>query len=172
MKTKSATVELSSFVGISFGATHTYAKLCYYDDDSEYTRIELEHPISTSEARVLNKIERESGYGPPYFLRKAGDLYYGFSSEDDACAFAVKYVNEHFPDISLIFVDESSAACFKKVLWAKDEGLQAKLNALWMLNETLYTNVNSHFRNISKKNSAKSDKLLKMYLKLLEEAGY
>ena len=164
MNNKYVVVKLSTWIGTSIGAIHIYAKLHWYDAQGDLHITNLEHPLSAGEARELNKIERDKGYGTLY-KRLKGDMYDGFWTSDDARAFAIDYVNKNMPDIMVILIGDES---FGECLWARDESIKTKLNILWGLNEQLYTSAHYGFTHIPKKNLPKHKRLFKTYHKLLD----
>ena len=117
------TLEISTFQGLSFGATHYYGRLIGYDN-GEYKRVELKHPLTPSQVTALNKAETS------HRTWRAGMLYPGFDTEGDVIAFAVECFREHFPDAVALVVG-SFTAC-ERLVAAVDRLYGGKLDtATW-----------------------------------------
>ena len=81
-------LRITSYRGISIGASHYYGELQFpcYDRGS----ITLEHPMSARDASRRNK---ESGYDFP--IHKAGELTKGFQSEQAVINWALAHWQEY-----------------------------------------------------------------------------
>lgn len=75
-------IQVSTFAGFDPDACHYFGELCWRDERGKSVRFELEHPISTKEAIVLNKSDR----GPAW---KKGDNSNRFDSEKSILKFAM-----------------------------------------------------------------------------------
>jgi hypothetical protein len=82
---------IQTWRGRSFGATHYYCKLRTWEDGF----IELTHAMTKEEAARLNELHRcEPGTLGAY---RAGQIYNGFESPDEAKALAIAEYRKHFP---------------------------------------------------------------------------
>ena len=91
MKTVYLTV--SSWVGVSIGATHTYGRLTC---ESHKDEVDVQRPITAAEAREQNKRDRAM-YGTPSNFWKKGTPTNGFANEQAVVEKALSCWKEHFP---------------------------------------------------------------------------
>lgn len=103
------TLEISTWLGLSLGATHYYGKLCGYND-GEYKCVELKHPLTPSQATRLNKEEQS------HRTWRVGVLYPGFDTEDDVIAFSVECFQEHFPAASVLVIGSATSIEPKRIV--------------------------------------------------------
>ena len=97
------TLEVSTWQGLSLGATHYYGRLLGYVD-GEYKCVELKHPLTPSQAAGLNKEETS------HRTWRAGTLYPGFPTRDDVIAFASECFQQHFPAATALVVGSFAAS--------------------------------------------------------------
>ena len=90
------TLEISSFTGISLGATHYYGMICFEDMRGNLVKHELEYKISTSEAKRLNKIDG-GGW-------KAEMTTSRFESKGAVIQSAIEWFQKHFPKQDAVLV--------------------------------------------------------------------
>jgi hypothetical protein len=127
---KAAFAEISTWVGMSIGAFHTYVKIKYEDKD-----FELKHPLTQKEATELNKVERD--YLAGTFRYKRGDEYRGFWTLEKARKATIDWFREALPDYDVLFEGSPSNASVKECLFAKDENLCYEVNKLYNRAERL-----------------------------------
>lgn len=116
-----AYLEISSYTGISIGATHFYGKLIFYNGDKREDH-ELRRELSASEARLLNKIDDFASYRP-------GQSTERFDSREDVIAQAVTEYKTIFPTATALICGSSSTLDPQRVLDGPAE-LMKKLNSL------------------------------------------
>lgn len=112
-------LEISSYRGISIGAVHYYGRirLQHRDDlDSYKDPIELQRPIDTKEAIVMNKEFRESK-GADYDRYYAGMLTNGFWQPVDVITNRIEYFKTKYPDGILMSRSSAEWSAWKEVLY-------------------------------------------------------
>ena len=80
-------IETSSWVGLSFGAEHYYAKM-WYEKDGKDERTKLERPISQKEADYLNEKDGWHGWSAGYLTER-------FNEKDEIYVSAEKFLKEN-----------------------------------------------------------------------------
>lgn len=89
-------LEITSWVGVSVGAVHSYGRLTWQEGPDEREDLNLDHPMSAKQAAWYNKEMAEQGYG--YLKKKRGDLSNDFDSKADVIQAAKKKIAELYPD--------------------------------------------------------------------------
>ena len=94
---KIITLEITSWRGISFGATHYYAKLKWQDSNERFEigSRDVEHPLDQAGADALNEYDGWDSYKP-------GDMSSRISSREDAIASGIKLARELHGDNILV----------------------------------------------------------------------
>ncbi len=116
-------VTVSTYIGFASDASHYYAELIFHDEKGKYTRVELEHPISTKEAISLNK----SDQGPKW---KKGDMSQRFDSEKSAIDFAIGEFERLSKPGDVLLRGNSACADPQEVL-SGPGAFKARGNYLW-----------------------------------------
>ncbi len=116
-----AWLEITSYIGVSYGARHYYGELRYGDE-----RVQLKHRMSAADAARLNKAHGWKGY-------RAGGLSEHFDSKDQVIALAVETYKTHFPGAILLvqgnkaYAEPQPCLAGEPVLMEKINGLAAEL---------------------------------------------
>jgi hypothetical protein len=100
-------LEISSFIGRSFGAIHYYG--CLSGHCPEYKKVRLERKLSAREAAELNKVH-------DWRLYREGYLYEGFDTKDEIMHLALSDYKKHFPDADILIMGSSAIADPQPVL--------------------------------------------------------
>lgn len=109
-------LEISSWVGISLGATH-----CYGDLWSNGERYPMRKKLTPREAIALNKKHEWDQY-------RGGDLYSGFDSHSEITLIALETYKTHFPQADILVLGRSCVAEPQKILDGPPE-IKEKVNA-------------------------------------------
>lgn len=144
-------LEITSWQGMSFGATHYYGALVGYNDGN-YLKCDIKKIMSKEDAKELS--EKDD------WKYKAGNTTTRFNSEDEIRTIALKTWKTLFPKCNALLEGRFACAEPQKCLWIKNSKYINKLNELWKENESI--------SNISK-NWEKIDALCDAFNKLLEE---
>lgn len=86
-------VEITTYRGISLDAVHFYASLSFYDPDDKYHREQLRRPLSTKEAKALNKKDRCDSF----CLYRAGEMTDRFDAVEDIHLRAIEVFKDVAP---------------------------------------------------------------------------
>ena len=107
LETQIVVLEISSFVGISFGAQHVYGKL-YGFVDGKFESADVERPYRESD---IDKVD--PGLADDYREREqwlirryiaAGMSTGGFDTREELCLRAIEVYRQHFPDAKMLLV--------------------------------------------------------------------
>ena len=150
-------LEITSFVGLSIGAEHYYAKLI----GSEYNKHPLVRPLSLEEAQQLDIKDQSGGLHQRAHERavRLGDTLTTerFNTKEEIYTAAIKYCDEHGIDIliegSFVYVQS------QKVIKFPCDDTKGKLNAQFKKLEKLNTN--------NPANDDEWDEIDRVYFKLL-----
>jgi len=106
-------VEITTWQGISLGATHYYGYLRGYlhENDQHIHEIELKHPLTQREATKLNK---NSGFD--YIIFEKGDMYPGFDDIKEIVDLAIKTWKEYFPNACVLVLGKAVHAEPQEIL--------------------------------------------------------
>jgi hypothetical protein len=88
-------LEITSFIGISLGASHYYGKIVG-DVDDKYAKVDLKRTLTTAGAAELT--ER---HGDDYTYR-AGQSVEGFDTKEEIIALAKATYKDHFPGAKVL----------------------------------------------------------------------
>ena len=94
-------LEIRSFVDIgSIGAEHYYGTLSYHlhHKDDPHEKVELEHPLTTREAKHLNKKDGSSLFGDMGVRHRKGEMSVRFETKEELRAYAIIKYRTHFPN--------------------------------------------------------------------------
>lgn len=117
MKEKIAVLELTSWIGMSAGAKHFYGKLWMHKE-----KIELEHPLSVSEAKERNSND-------PTFAWRAGNKVSGFDTETEVRSLAISLCKKD-QGIKLLLEGNYAVADVQKAVYG-DPVIVARINELY-----------------------------------------
>jgi len=117
MKDKIAILEISSWAGISIGATH-----CYGDVWIQGEKIELQKVLTKEEAEIKTNIDE--GY-----RWKAGDTTGGFDSEKEIRIIAINICKKN-PSVKLLLEGTYCVADVQKAIYG-DPKIISKINKLY-----------------------------------------
>ncbi len=117
MEDRFAWLEISSYIGVSYGARHYYGELRYGDE-----RVQLKYRMSAADATRLNKAHGWKGY-------RAGGLSEHFDSKEQVIALAVETYKTHFPD-AILLVQGNKAYAEPQPCLAGEPALMEKINEL------------------------------------------
>jgi hypothetical protein len=126
MNNKIAILEISSWIGISIGAQHFYASLCYYDQKNQYQKMDLTRKLSAKEIKELNKADSYLG-----LYHKIGEDYKSFNTSEQTRIVAIKYVIKFLHSIEILLEGRSAVASVQKCIYAKDNKTKIKINKLY-----------------------------------------
>lgn len=76
-------LEITTFIGGSYGAMHWYAKLKYYNADKEIQHVDIDYPITAGHAKRLNAHRNHVMPGDT-FVYQPGMIMNGYESKDEA----------------------------------------------------------------------------------------
>jgi nitrous oxide reductase len=147
-------LELSSWAGVSFGATHYYGKLIGYIGE-KYTSHEVKHKMSAEFAVELSKKDDWSHY-------KEGLETNRFNNPIDVRHGALTILKEIFPDCHVLLEGNFAYAIPQKCIWSEKPEYKDMLNEVWKKYEDI--------PNI-KINYPKQDVLWNKFRKLIEDAN-
>lgn len=125
-----ATLEISTWRGVSIGAVHYYGKIrCY---PSEVPDLDIERVLTKDAAFKLTK-QKNAGRNPErcWFDYSEGDKSNEFDSKDEIREIALRVWKEHFPDAVMLQEGRSAVADPQRVLAADDPKLMIKFNKMW-----------------------------------------
>jgi hypothetical protein len=98
-------LEISSWRGMSIGATHFYGTLHHPCTCSRFpcphpiSRTDLEHVLTTQEAKELTKLHNDGSlFGPGVYKYKKGDTSRCFETKEEIIKLAIASYQEMFPD--------------------------------------------------------------------------
>jgi len=111
-------LEITSWIGMSIGATHYYGELKCGDK-----KVDLLHPLTRKEAANLNK---ESLFD---YMYKAGENYPGYVNRDKLIKQAIKTFIDHFPTADILISGRSYCADPQEIL-VGPEDLKEFVNSL------------------------------------------
>lgn len=146
---KRCNLHISSYVGISPGASHYYGSLHYYNNKGEYKDIKLKHRLTAEEAKLLSGQD---------FTYEKGEWSERFNSEDEIRELALKEWKKRFPDSVILLEGSSSCASVQHCLGGPRE-LKAKINVLFKeaekidwyeKDEDLMTKIDDDYMNLLK----------------------
>lgn len=116
-------LKITSFSGLSLGATHYYGALQCGDCETE-----LEHRLTRREAIAYNKVERRIKPNGTFIYRE-GQKTRGFTSENDIIELAIETYKKHFPNAEILLLGERGYHEPCRVLDAP-ESFKREMNAL------------------------------------------
>jgi len=120
-------LDITSWQGMSIGATHYYGKLRGYIG-KEYKTVELEYTMTARDAARLNKIDRDPGFGD-YFWAK-GEKSSRFETEEKIEAVAIATYKAHYPDAIFLAVGDSGTGEPRRCIDGPDP-IKAQMNELY-----------------------------------------
>jgi hypothetical protein len=121
-------IEITSWQGISLGATHYYGKLKGYDDNNEVLFIDIEKPLGEKEAKKLSKKDD--------FTYREGTLTARFDSKQEVIDIAIEKWKTYFPNAEFLIQGEWAIADPQNCLIAPN-GLKEKINKLYLESEEI-----------------------------------
>lgn len=126
-------VRMTSWVGMSIGAVHFYAKLKFKD----LKEVEVEHTLTKKEAKVLTKKDNAAiGYGS--YEYEAGDTTGRFDSKEEVFACALEVFEEAGWKAKVLVVGNSSCLNPQECIWCIDKSKIEPLNELYEKLEKMY----------------------------------
>lgn len=126
-------LEISSYIGLSPGASHFYGRLTRGGGDDH---IDLVYSLSEKQATEINKTYRRLYPGDDLLLVRPGQKYSGFFSKEAIIKQAKKEWKKHYPDGELLILGRSSVADPQHVLEGPTE-IKDKINAWYSRCEEL-----------------------------------
>lgn len=134
-----ATLEISSYIGLSIGAVHYYGRLWFDEGDGGRLRkYDLIHRLTEAEATVLNKRENESKAR----LYQAGMEVPGFDTERQVKDAALEIYKDRYPGATVLLCGRPAEVGPRLALDGPVE-LQERSAALVARKEALSTDLNS-----------------------------
>lgn len=124
---------LSSWGGISIGATHHYLKL-KWESNGKHDELEIDNILNLKQAKELNKADKERHPDERYLWgnHKKGDNYRGFWTREEALGMAIKVFEKKFDvDNDILFEEIRGECIFGRVLHCKDNIIRRKLEELY-----------------------------------------
>lgn len=115
-----AYVNISSYSGISIGATHYYGKLEYNDQFEE-----LNYEMTKDQAQKFCAKDPSD-----LFTYREGETTTRFDTRDSVIAVALGRIKE-YPDIEILLEGGKQSASVQEVVWAKDKVVMDKINKLY-----------------------------------------
>ena len=115
-------LNISSWVGLSIGAVHTYGKLYFKDD-----RVEIKKKLTQIEADILNIKEDTKTFGG----YQEGDMCSRFDNEKEVIDLAIKLIEKEYPQVDLLLSGNRSSVSVNEAFWGKDKKLVDKINELY-----------------------------------------
>lgn len=137
-KLKVVYLEISSWRGISIGASHWYGKLVCNGE-----HIELRRKLSAKDAAEMNR-KWSSGN-----IFRRGSMCKSFDSEQDIIKLAVTTFKKHFKGASVLVLGHSCTADPQKVLIGPRE-FKSKVNAWYRRTERIGGYDGGHYQEMSK----------------------
>lgn len=129
MNDKTAFLQITSWVGISIGATHVYGSLRIQDES-----FEVECPLTPKEAKYLNKTS-----GISYAMYRVGEMDTRISTITKAHKAGIKLFLEKRKDEVVLLTGSSYASShYEEVLWMEDKETMETLNSVREEIEELY----------------------------------
>jgi len=104
---KIVVLEIQSWTGISVGAEHFYGKMHYGSYGEDEKKVDIEKPMTSSEAKYINEKDEHILFGSRY---KKGDPTGRFNSPDEIRKIALKEWKKHFPKAQIL-TEGSHAVC-------------------------------------------------------------
>lgn len=114
--------KISSWVGLSIGATHMYCNLCW-EDEKGYHKIELHRNLTQEDADILNKKDKVDFY-------KLNDTTNRFDSEEQIYETIIDYVKHSNVPFKLIVKGDNFYAEVQEAIWGPEK-IVKKINKLY-----------------------------------------
>jgi exoribonuclease R len=145
----------------SLDGEHYYAELVYSGE--KYERIDLEHRISSAQAKRMNKKD-------DWKFHKAGQTSGRFETKDEAIKTAIAEYKKRFPKAVILLLGDAATAEVKRVLDAPSKELQEQCNALFDEHEKIGWVQRGGFLYRTKGGEAKAWELYKRWNKIITDA--
>ena len=127
--TKVVILDISSYVGASIGATHTYGELLH-KRAGESKKVQIERPMTQSEATRENKKDLRQGF--KWNRNKPGQPTSRLKDRMDVVRVAESVWRDHFPYASIL-LERRAWSSEPGVIWQSlgDKVWQSRLNNMW-----------------------------------------
>ena len=120
---KFVVLEITSWQGMSLGATHYYGKLKGYDERGDALFVDIEKPLTEKESKRLSEKD-DCTY-------RAGTLTSRFDSKQEIIDIAMDKWKTYFPAAEFLLQGQWACADPQNCLIAPD-GLKEKINKLYL----------------------------------------
>lgn len=117
-----AHLNISSWVGISIGASHCYGNLHYNGEQIKINRI-----LTQTNIDKLNGYDRNNVYG----CYEVGDECGRFDTRQEIIDLAIKIIKKDYPQVDLLLARDGASVSVNEVYWGKDKKLIDRINELY-----------------------------------------
>lgn len=156
-------LDVTTWQGISIGATHWYCDLTVEENNKKVEDIELKRPIGAAEAAALNKEDKANGLLGSY--HKRGNMTTGFMTKEAAIKAGVDYFKSKYKGILFDSGYASCSAWKKAIIFPEAVSLLVKeMNDL----ADKFQALNGYEGNNQKLVTKLDNQWYKLYLKLEE----
>lgn len=104
MAEKIICLSISSYRGISLGATHWYGRMKPYDTDSDDEPWEVMRTLNAEEAEAMNELDRNAMLGDMSCGLEAGDKTVRFDSREAVIEAAKEQVHEEYGADAVLYL--------------------------------------------------------------------
>lgn len=120
-------LKITSYRGISLGATHFYGRLSYYTPKNEFMWDEVTHKLTVKEAKYLNGTD---GLERSVVKFRAGQESGRFETKEQLIETAIEKFRKSFVPhgYKLLLGNDHADPC--EILWCEDKDLQFQLEEL------------------------------------------
>lgn len=140
MKNKIAHLEITDW-SFSFNGEHFEGKIYWTNDDNKLSEHKLEHPLSTKEAKLINKKNEARGFSGGMY--KKGDIDSRFTTEKQLICAAIDYCCDN-EEIAMLVKSDYSSLGPAQVIY-KADFLDKRLEEIGEEFETLYDKTNNPY---------------------------
>lgn len=105
-------LDITSWVGISLGASHWYCKVIVEENDEDVERVQMTRPLTSKEIAAMNR-ESQEKYG--FSNNRQGDTTEGYWTKEEAVQAGIDYFKSKYNGV-LFDGERTSCSAWKKVI--------------------------------------------------------